>query len=281
MKKLSIIIVGRDDGYGDDELSPYKLNVPDSFVFRMKRTMEQNITDLTNHFHIDDIEYVVVDWSPIEQKYLHNSNYLQTILSESFVKNVIVHPHIVEARGWNPNNFYEYYAKNIGLRHAEGDYILVTNPDIIFSDVVCRDIYDAVQGGAVDEYYRPYSRIDTDNQLNRLGEGLSFPKNGIEVDEIIGTPAAGDFVLTTKNNFINVAGGYDEIQPSHFNNKQGSLDGNLVINLYLSEIKPVCLSGSIMHLDHAKPGFELRHGTRSYSKYTNNDNWGRLEVEIK
>ena len=108
MKKLSIIIVGRDDGYGDEGLSPYNLNIPDSFVFRMKRTMEQNITDLTNYFHIDDIEYVVVDWSPIEQKYLHNSNHLQTILSESFVKNVIVHPQIVAEQGWNPNNFYEY-----------------------------------------------------------------------------------------------------------------------------------------------------------------------------
>ena len=43
MPKLSIAVVGRDDGYGDDTLSPYNASTPDTFCFRMKRTIENNL----------------------------------------------------------------------------------------------------------------------------------------------------------------------------------------------------------------------------------------------
>ena len=86
MKKLSIVVVGRNDGYGDTELSPYNAKTPDSFVFRMRRTIESNVKDLTKYFDIDEIQYVVVDWSPVDEQYLHVCDDLKDILSETYVK---------------------------------------------------------------------------------------------------------------------------------------------------------------------------------------------------
>ena len=68
MPKLSIVVVGRDDGYGDDTLSPYNASTPDTFCFRMKRTIENNL-GLFEKKGVD-IEYVVVDWSPLGEKTL-------------------------------------------------------------------------------------------------------------------------------------------------------------------------------------------------------------------
>ena len=43
MTKLSVVVTGRDDGYGDELLTPYNSFTPDTFCFRMKRTIENNL----------------------------------------------------------------------------------------------------------------------------------------------------------------------------------------------------------------------------------------------
>ena len=255
MKKLSVVVVGRNDGYGDTELSPYNAKTPDSFVFRMRRTIESNVKDLTKYFDIDEIQYVVVDWSPVDEQYLHVCDDLKDILSETYVKNIIVKPETIENKGWNPKNFYEYYAKNVGIRNSDGEYVLITNPDIVLTEDVCFEIYEATHSEDKKCYYRPYSRIDVDNQLNYLNEGLSFPKTGLEIDEVMGSPAAGDFLLMTNDNFINIAKGYDETISTGYNTRQTNMDANIIVNAYkFGGMKPVCFDSSIKHLDHAKEG---------------------------
>ena len=41
-----------------------------------------------------------------------------------------------------------------------------------------------------------------DHNLKFIEEGLSFPKNGNIFDEVMGTPAAGDFLLAEKDIFM-------------------------------------------------------------------------------
>ena len=51
------------------------------------------------------------------------------------VRSVYVPPG-VHARLTNPNklSFFEHIAKNVGLRAARGEYVLVTNPDILLNE---------------------------------------------------------------------------------------------------------------------------------------------------
>ena len=74
-------------------------------------------------------------------------------------------PEIVENRGWNPKNFYEYYAKNVGIRNSDGEFVLITNPDDLLNDELVESISKALDEDDGKNYYRPYSRIDVDNEL--------------------------------------------------------------------------------------------------------------------
>ena len=276
--KLSIVIAGRDDGYGDEGLSPYDKNTPDTFCFRMKRTVESNLKKLKKH-NIST-QYVIVDWSPINGKSLDKNEYTSETVKDERVKHIIVTPEIVENRGWNPKNFYEYYAKNVGIRNSDGEFVLITNPDDLLNDELVESISKALDEDDGKNYYRPYSRIDVDNKLQFLAEGVTFLKNGNPYDEIMGTPAAGDFILTTKDNFINISKGFDETQNTNGNKQQTHMDGNIVINMYQNGLIPKELKGSVLHLDHAKP-HEKDFNIEPYTKgYENIENWGLLNIKF-
>jgi len=276
MIDLSIVITGRDDGYGDEMLSPYNSFVKDTFCFRMKRTIENNLKLLLPKSI--SVQYVVVDWSPINDKTLNKNEYLKNLFDECNIKHIIVPAKSIEKRGWNPNNFYEYYAKNIGIRHSDGKYVIVTNPDILFTDELCLEICEVVKNKEDKKYFRPYSRKDVDNNLNCLAEGLNFPKNRVFLDEVLGGPASGDFVMSTKHNMIEKGMGYDETSNTNPNKQQANLDPNILVNMYKNGIFPHMFNSSILHLDHAKP--HQREGNINLNGYINRPDWGMIEVLI-
>jgi len=282
MKTLSIVIVGRNDGYGDEGLTPYNSYAADTFCFRMKRTVKYNTQMLLDRGV--KLQYVIVDWSPIDGKTLDQDTYIKELIETTgdVIKHVVVHPYVVAQRGWNPKNFYEYYAKNVGIRNADGDYVLITNPDNLFTEELCDSIVSVLRREVKNEYYRPYSRKDVrkdiDNNLEVVGEGLSFPKNGLLIDQIMGSPAAGDFLMASKNIIVEKSQGYDETESTHNNKQQTTLDSCIILNLYQSGVFPICLSGSLLHLDHAKPHPKDYIPIKSYH---NIDNWGMLEVEVR
>ena len=154
MYKLSVVVVGRDDGYGDDMLTPYNTSTPDTFCFRMKRTIENNLK-LFEEKNLE-VEYVVVDWSPLDEKTLDKNEFMSIALKNKNVKHVMVPPSSVKDRGWNPKNFYEYYAKNVGIRNSDGEYVLITNPDIMLTDEIVNSIDEALKQDDGKTYYRPY-----------------------------------------------------------------------------------------------------------------------------
>ena len=106
--KISIVIIGRDDNYGDDQHHGiYDLKFkPKTFIERIKFSLETNIR-LFEKFFAEEFEYVVVDWSPMENKLLSRNIELSSILSHKCVKNVVINPGRVESVGLNPKGFYE------------------------------------------------------------------------------------------------------------------------------------------------------------------------------
>jgi hypothetical protein len=273
MKKISIVIIGRDDNYGDDQHHGiYDLKFkPKTFIERIKFSLETNIR-LFEKFFAEEFEYVVVDWSPMENKLLSRNIELSSILSHKCVKNVVINPGRVESVGLNPKGFYEYIGKNVGIRNCDGEYILVTNSDDYFTEDLVKEIWEVVESKNIENYYRPHSRKDVDGEFNVTGEGSSFYEGSIFGK--IGTPAAGDFCLSHRSNIIEVGKGYNEqtLTTNDENMRQTALDGALLINMYLRGIKPYCLQNSIYSFDHNK--LDRFNYFENLQEYSNINDWG-------
>jgi hypothetical protein len=119
MKKLSVIVVARDDNYGDDKNNGiYKLtNNLKNFISRFKFSLEKNIFYLEKLFK-NNFEYIVVDWAPINNKLLINNKKLKNILSHPNIKYLVVEPKKIKLAGLNPLGFYEYIGKNYVIRNS-------------------------------------------------------------------------------------------------------------------------------------------------------------------
>jgi hypothetical protein len=280
MKKIAIVYVARDDKYGDD-YNVVDMPSRDSIDFktkyvikynniqRIKCALEKNIELLDKYFK-DDYEIIMVDWSPINNQYLYKNDVLKGILQNNNVKNIIINKEIIEKNGLNPTRFYEYFGKNIGSRFANSEYILISNPDDILSEelVVAMSIQDYDNN----HYYRCYSRLDVDHELNVIDVGLCFPKNGNIIDEVMGSPASGDFILVSKKTFFDMKG-FCETKNNN-NGNEAYCDGQLIIKMYNNNIMPVILNGSILHLDHKKHDRSGGSGYHWINDYTNDDTWG-------
>jgi len=292
--KLSIIFSARDDGYGDGRPGPgSNLVSPLTFIERLKKCMESNIEKFTNYLSEDELEIVIVDWSPINGKYLYKNEEVMNLLSHKCVTNIIVPGEVAERLGCNQMAFYEFFAKNVGIRRASGDYILITNGDIIFDDVACKETCEIIKDSEnknKSHYWRCYSRKDVDHNLNLVQEGLNFgqPGNDVFADYYLGTPASGDYLLLTKDNMINKGKGYDEGSSDHnrpgemytptssFRHYGANQDAENIFNLYLNGVTPEKVNGSVLHIDHGKA--PNNGGAMNQNGYSNTEYWGFLNT---
>jgi len=286
MVKISIVYVARDDKYGDDynvvefpsqgkrdkEYFKNNFTIKYNNIQRINFTLENNKRLMDKYFE-NDYEIVFVDWNPIDEKYLHVNEEL-CILNNNIFKNIIITSESIEKRGLNKKGFYEYFGKNVGIRQSSGEFILISNPDDVLTEEIVKEMKNRVNNSK--EYYRCDWRIDVDHNLKEIDKGESFTKNGVIEDEVMGTPASGDFTLATKSAFENMTGYIERIS----NGNEAMCDGRLLIKLYNNNYIPVKLNGNIMHLDHKKHD---RTGTaKDFWKgdYTNTEEWGFNKFEM-
>lgn len=119
---ISFVVAARNDNYGGDFLQRMQLftNTLSTLCIRHKL----------------DTELVVVEWNPPQDrerlqtaiKWKPHKDYYKVRITE--VPNEIHRqfPHSDRVP------LYEFIGKNVGIRRAKGEYILATNPDIIFTD---------------------------------------------------------------------------------------------------------------------------------------------------
>lgn len=120
---LSLVVVARNDNYGGDFRG--RINVFVHVLF-----------DLCEDHGLPS-ELLIVDWNPPP-----NAAALRKAISwpkprAGFLQVKIVRvPGDVHSRLSNPNRMklFEYLGKNVGALRASGDYIMATNPDVVFSD---------------------------------------------------------------------------------------------------------------------------------------------------
>jgi hypothetical protein len=136
----------------------------------------------------------------------------------------------------------EFHAKNVGIRRARGDFVLVTNPDILFStalideiaqrklrvDTVYRtDRYDFVTSGIADVAAEDLTEFALTNTFVMHGmvgaASVSMPIepggrawNGLPVSapepDVWHTNGCGDFMLAAREAFYTVRGLYETVE---------------------------------------------------------------------
>jgi len=116
---MSIVCTGRNDDYGGNYLRRYQNHI--NSIFNASKD-----TGLK-------IQIVYIEWNPVKDKpYSFNSIVLPKGDHISY-KFLIVSEDTHKSIGNSGIPVHEYIAKNTGIKHADGDVILSTNPDIIFT----------------------------------------------------------------------------------------------------------------------------------------------------
>ncbi len=115
---ISFVVVARNDNYGGN------------FLHRMQVSMNSLLTLCV--WEGLNAEFIIVEWNPPpDEPRLAEALSLPKTLGVRFIEI----PNEIH-RGL-PNSekipIFEYIAKNVGIRRAKGEYVLATNPDIIFS----------------------------------------------------------------------------------------------------------------------------------------------------
>lgn len=136
---LSIVVVGRNDNYRG------------SFI----KNLEQWL--LNTHRLLPQAEIVLVDWNPPPDKKLLANAILWP--ADINAKLIVVSAQIHESIN-NPLGLplLEYWAKNVGIRRASGDFVLATNPDTLISDRLAEEILGSLKPAM---YWRA-NRVDVE-----------------------------------------------------------------------------------------------------------------------
>ena len=124
--KVSFVVTARNDNYGGN------------FLHRMQVFVNALLAQWRQH-HLQ-AELVIVEWNPPENaKPLAEALVWPDALLPGTVRIVQV-PNELHQQLPNSDRMpmFEYIAKNVGIRRARGEYILATNPDILFSDKLIR-----------------------------------------------------------------------------------------------------------------------------------------------
>lgn len=137
--KISFVLAARNDDYGRN------------FLNRI-RTSIRVLAELTERNRAA-FELIIVEYCPpVDRPSLADA--LAEIAHPVLPIRIITVPASFHnrVRGESKNPFLEYIAKNIGIRRAYGEYIIATNPDIIFSDNFIR--YLAITALDANMFYR-------------------------------------------------------------------------------------------------------------------------------
>jgi len=228
MKKkpyISVVIVGRNDGYGDDFVG--RIN---TFV----RSLDHQVAQYKGIF-----ELIIVEWNPV-------GDYapLADVIDDTQhlpVRVITVSKDLHDTIG-SEYPVLEFYGKNAGIRRARGEFVLVTNPDILFTqqlvdeiakkrlrlDTVYRtDRYDFTTTGikdiasadlidfAVRNTFVVHAMANQTSVSETVHENERtldlLPQSGI-TPGVWHTNGCGDFMLAAKEVFFTVRGMYETIE---------------------------------------------------------------------
>ncbi|HEY4506722.1 MAG TPA: hypothetical protein VJH71_00970 [Candidatus Paceibacterota bacterium] len=259
---ISFITIGRDDDYGGN------------FLNSLHTSISKNI-EAIEKFDIP-YEYLVVEWCPIRDYLVYNDKFKDLFNSKNLV-DIIIKPDVSVKENLNPKTFYEYFAKNVGIRISKYDVLIILNADIVLPEEAIKVIVDLVKNNFDKKhYYKLLYRVQADDDLKIIkSESVHRPKSP---DAVIAGYFAGDFLLIDKHTAINYGGGYDETNPGHRTISQTGMDGEMLWNLYKKGITLQFLDANYLHIEHKRPAHD---DVYNQDGYTNKPNWGFIDYPKK
>jgi hypothetical protein len=173
----------------------------------------------------------------------------------------------------NPHGFryFEWYPKNIGIRRAEGQFVLSTNPDDIFSDEMME--FFAAQKLQSGYFYRAIRYDMRDGKVfqkcwptgpkpvNATDEEIRQPigpRACPYTPEMLAYCASGDFTLMSKTDWFTIRGNPEK----PYND---SIDGETLWLAHTTGIKQIILLYPIYHPDHPRT---LNHSEKQNAIWT-------------
>ena len=225
---ITIVVAGRNDDYGG------------AFQERITELARANSVRLTSAGVLH--EFLLVEWNPLPDRPLLSQAFVASVPS---ARAIVVPPALHDRYSLNPHMpFYEMPAKNAGIRRADGDWILVTNADILLGDDVIAWLCDGRRRD--DTLYRAH-RVDVPRDLPP--HLMQDPSHQIQSGEGRMAPcyylgAGGDFCLASRS-LWRTLGGFDERIRFSTRGK----DWQFFLGAAARGV-PIAFAGTVYHLDH-------------------------------
>ena len=123
-----------------------------------------NIIHFTNKYKIDT-ELIIVDWNPPQKRKLLHEILPKPNKSKYLIIKYIVVPndiHLLYERS-EEIPLFQMTGKNVGIRRANGKFILCTNIDILFTDKIMRELS---KKNLDTQYFYRANRCDVPNDID-------------------------------------------------------------------------------------------------------------------
>jgi len=125
--RLSVIVTSRNDDHGGDMLRRFRL-------------FAEGLLEQANRHGLQG-ELVVVEWNPPPGPRLHEV-LVPRVKSHHLPIRFIEVPPSAHRRFANADAIplFQMIAKNVGIRRARGEFVLATNPDLLFSEALALEL---------------------------------------------------------------------------------------------------------------------------------------------
>lgn len=263
MPLLSIVLTGRNDGYGGD------------FLARFFRTLLFNHQQLTSRQIAH--EFVFVEWAPPADRPRVCDLVFDALpaLDRRVCTWYEVDAAYQAEMSLNPRlAFLEFIAKNVGIRRAHGRFVLTTNCDVFLG----RTVLEAFAGGALEPrviYRAPRYDITLDDPDRPLDFDvledpriLDSPPKALKPPFLSG--GTGDFLLLDRDSFHEMRGFNEVYRAARF-----GIDRNFVVKALSSGLTMADLGGPVYHISHEGSYRSTVHAftTRDQDAHWGNRHW--------
>jgi hypothetical protein len=269
---LSIVVVLRNDNYGG--------NLIERFEYFIK-----SIDNGINKYNMyNDIEIVLVEWNPPSENETMQ-NIVNNIKKKYSLKvNVRI---ITISNEYHISRNYtlpccEYPGKNVGIKESHGEYVLITNPDIVFPNDffyflstknLCNNCYYRTTRFDINNT-NIYNNLDYEQLIEYCKQNIIKINYANEGNEKLFTNAAGDFILTSRDNFIKMNGFYES------NEVYTAIDSIMIYHLFYNGITMIDIDIPIYHIEHDRHSSDELNYNKATEIYTNLDKYADIDINL-
>lgn len=223
-------------------------------------------------------EYILVEWGPFNDLIMTLPRFKELFEKYQNLRTIVVDESVIVADGLKPRQYFEFFAKNVGIRQCKYENVIMTNTDIIIYPKTMRKFVELAKAGLDDSLvYRviwrfhgagPHPQEQTGRIQNNEARLLVMP----------GGAFPGDLHMTTKKGYAIYGKGYNETNDAHKTLAHTGMDSEFIMNWEHNGGKCEWLDESYWHINH--------HHPNPYDKgyfpvpYENRENWGYADCPV-